>query len=262
MSEANFDNKKGVKLGELNLKPDCRQLSLCLPSHKRLEKLQLMDNKISTLESFKSISLPALKTLDLSNNRIAEIQELRHLKALPSLQHLGLLENKVSSSKNFRNQVFSMFDKLISLDGTNKDGEEIVDSEDEDPDDDGEEDEYESDGDGDGEEQNGEEAEDGDVGEAGDGEVEGDQEDEDEDDDDDDDDELEDEEDENEEDDIDDGPGLKFLIEVGELLISFAESSTKGDIQEDADDEDYQEGSGKKRKGGDAAPATAKKSKS
>ncbi|KAJ3211317.1 Acidic leucine-rich nuclear phosphoprotein 32 member B [Dinochytrium kinnereticum] len=250
-----FDNRKGINLKTIELKATTKSVSLSncgissldgFPSHAKLEKLQLMDNKISSVQIFETNSFPELKFLDLSNNRIASLNDLQPLKALPALQHLNLMQNKICSTKGFRNEIFKMFPNLISLDGTNSKGEEVPDSDSDDGDEDEDEDEdYESDE----SEDAGAEAES--VGKSkstknGDAGIENDEEDDDEEDEDDED--AEEEEDEDEEDEVgdDDGPGLKFLIE--------------GDIEEDSEgDEDYTEGeAGRKRKASEVDKASTK----
>ncbi|KAI8852701.1 hypothetical protein BC829DRAFT_384330 [Chytridium lagenaria] len=249
MEEANFDNRKGLDLKSLNIKPDCRSVSVCncaissldaFPSHAKLEKLKLMDNKISSINLFETNSYPALKYLDLSNNRIASLNDLQPLKKLTALTHINLMENKVCNVKGFKDEVFKLVPNLQSLDGIDRNGKEVpeLDSDEgEDDEDDDEEDAYESEAESG--EENGESA----VAAAKDNE-EAEEEDDEEDIEDDD----EDEEDEEDEVGDDDGPGLKFLIE--------------GDIGAEAseDDEDYQEEEegARKRKAAGAKPSAKK----
>ncbi|KAJ3117335.1 hypothetical protein HDU96_007125 [Phlyctochytrium bullatum] len=177
-----------------------------LAPHPKLKKLLLMDNKITSLAFFETTPFPELKHLDVSNNRIADIKELKSLKTLKGLARLNLMENKVCNTKGFRDEVFKLFPGLMALDGTTKDGDEIAESDDEEGEEDEDEDDYESDEDG--EEGAEDDEEDG----------------------------ADEDEDEDGEDEVgdDDGPGLKFLIENAD------------DDDDDADYEETDKGKRKK----------------
>ncbi|ORY52496.1 hypothetical protein BCR33DRAFT_779781 [Rhizoclosmatium globosum] len=89
-------------------------------------------------------ALPRLTKLDLANNKLSDWAAVEPLKGLASLKHLVLEANNVAKNKDYRTRLFEWLPALVSLDGTNKDGEEVDDEDDEeDEDDEDEEDEYE-----------------------------------------------------------------------------------------------------------------------
>ena len=108
-----------------------------------------MDNKISSLTPFAQAQLPSLTHLDLSNNRISNLESLSALvfvcilmiqKHLPSLQYLNLLQCQVAKNDKNREAIFDMLPSLVSLDFKDREGNEVEYS---DADEDDESDEYE-----------------------------------------------------------------------------------------------------------------------
>ncbi|KAI8609912.1 hypothetical protein BC830DRAFT_1173146 [Chytriomyces sp. MP71] len=190
-SEINVDSTKGLSLSSLSSRiagtdGDALRVSVCncaLPSldslvdaHKR--HLSAADNRITAIDLIPK-NLPALVSLDLANNRIASLNSLGPLKALENLKHLNLEMNKVvSATSGYRDKVFELLPNLVSLDGVDRDGNDVELDEEEDDDDDGDdEDEYE-DEDEHADDDNNEEAEEKEGNVDGDGDLEGDEEDE------------------------------------------------------------------------------------
>ncbi|KAI9094601.1 hypothetical protein DFS34DRAFT_235434 [Phlyctochytrium arcticum] len=107
-----------------------------LPS---LQKLDLGDNRISGDLASLSI-LPSLQSVDLSNNRVADLDALRPLSGIRSLQHLNLFQCDVSRTSGYPNTVFSLIPTLLSVDDRDRNGNEVdtysEDEEDEDDDED------------------------------------------------------------------------------------------------------------------------------
>lgn len=91
-----------------------------LPS---LKKLELSDNRISSGLNH-LLTSPKLTSLNLSGNKIKDFDELKPLKSLEKLEVLDLFNNEVTSSENYRNNIFELIPSLKYLDGFDKDDDE------------------------------------------------------------------------------------------------------------------------------------------
>jgi acidic leucine-rich nuclear phosphoprotein 32 family protein A/C/D len=94
-----------------------------LPTYKDLDTLELSDNRIQGEELAKLASYPKLYKLRLSNNQISSIQHLAPLANIDTLTILDLDGCPVTSSENYRDEVFKVLPKLQVLDMTYKGGE-------------------------------------------------------------------------------------------------------------------------------------------
>jgi len=102
------------------------------PALTSLRKLELSDNRIAG--GLNALTcLPKLTYLNLSGNKIKDLETLEALKDMKSLQNLDLFNCEVADLENYRDKVFSMIPSLIYLDGFDKEDN----SEDEDDDEDG-----------------------------------------------------------------------------------------------------------------------------
>lgn len=97
-----------------------------LPS---LKKLELSDNRISSGLNH-LLTSPKLTSLNLSGNKIKDFDELKPLKSLEKLEVLDLFNNEVTSSENYRNNIFELIPSLKYLDGFDKDDDEAPSDED------------------------------------------------------------------------------------------------------------------------------------
>ena len=59
----------------------------------------------------------ALKSLNLSGNRIKDLESLKPLAELPNLKNLDLFHCEVTNLDNYREEVFKMLPTLVGLDG-------------------------------------------------------------------------------------------------------------------------------------------------
>ncbi|XP_010142595.1 PREDICTED: acidic leucine-rich nuclear phosphoprotein 32 family member B isoform X2 [Buceros rhinoceros silvestris] len=114
-----------------------------LPKLNKLRKLELSDNRISSGLEVLAERTPNLTHLNLSGNKIKDINTLEPLKKLPNLHSLDLFNCEVTMLINYRESVFSLLPQLTYLDGFDADDEEAPDSDPE-ADGDGPEDEYEN----------------------------------------------------------------------------------------------------------------------
>jgi len=129
------------------------------PRLRNLTRLTLSDNRIAGgLDHLVAAGLSSLRDLDLSNNRIQDVDDLAPLADL-RLVSLDLYECPVTRVKDYRSRVFGMIRTLKYLDKMDADENERPESDDDDDDGDGEGD-GEGDGDGDGDEDDDEEDED------------------------------------------------------------------------------------------------------
>lgn len=124
------------------------------PKLSNLKKLELSDNRISGGLNHLQSS-PKLTHLNLSGNKIKDLDTLQPLKEFKNLKSLDLFNNEVTNGDNYREKVFSLIPSLRCLDGFDTDDCEVDDSEGEDDEVNGNED-----GDGDANEEDSEEVSD------------------------------------------------------------------------------------------------------
>ncbi|MDP2436175.1 MAG: leucine-rich repeat protein, partial [archaeon] len=60
--------------------------------------------------------LPALSTIDLSHNRISDLQELAFLSSLPALRHLSLHANPLTALPQYRIRAIALLPRIKWLD--------------------------------------------------------------------------------------------------------------------------------------------------
>lgn len=70
------------------------------------------------------LTSPKLVSLNLSGNKIKDFDELKPLASLEKLEILDLFNNEVTSTENYRNNVFRLISSLKFLDGFDKDDNE------------------------------------------------------------------------------------------------------------------------------------------
>ncbi|XP_063772486.1 acidic leucine-rich nuclear phosphoprotein 32 family member B-like [Pseudophryne corroboree] len=127
---ADFVNMEILSMININL------LSVSnLPKLEKLKKLELSDNRISGGLEVLAERTPNLTHLNLSGNKIKDINTLEPLKKLTHLMSLDLFNCEVTMLNNYRESVFALLPQLTFLDGFDADGQEAPDS---DPEPDGE----------------------------------------------------------------------------------------------------------------------------
>ncbi|XP_075231731.1 acidic leucine-rich nuclear phosphoprotein 32 mapmodulin [Lycorma delicatula] len=99
------------------------------PKLPNLKKLELSDNRISNGLNLLHTS-PKLTHLNLSGNKIKDLETLEPLKEFEHLKNLDLFNNDATSVENYREKVFSMIPSLKYLDGYDAKEQEVEDSED------------------------------------------------------------------------------------------------------------------------------------
>ncbi|CAN6541675.1 unnamed protein product [Malus baccata var. baccata] len=110
------------------------------PRLRNLQKLILSDNRIAGgLEFLVEAGLNSLRDLDLSNNRIQQVEDLAPLAQL-RLVSLDLYECPVTHVKDYRSRVFGLIKSLKYLDKMDADENERPESDDEEEDEEDEED--------------------------------------------------------------------------------------------------------------------------
>ncbi|KAG8384020.1 hypothetical protein BUALT_Bualt04G0074700 [Buddleja alternifolia] len=110
------------------------------PRLRNLQRLILSDNRIAGgLEFLVEAGLESLRDLDLSNNRISDINDLRPLAEL-RLVSLDLYECPVTRVKDYRSRVFGLIRSLKYLDKMDAEENERPESDDEEDEEEDEED--------------------------------------------------------------------------------------------------------------------------
>lgn len=136
IEELNLDNCKSASvLGLSEEWTSLKTLSLInvgltslksFPKLAALTKLELSDNWISGGLEYLS-GLPKLMYLNLSGNKITDIDTLKPLKGISTLVNLDLFNCDVSGIDGYRQKVFDLIPSLVYLDGLDKDGNELDD---------------------------------------------------------------------------------------------------------------------------------------
>ncbi|XP_078666954.1 acidic leucine-rich nuclear phosphoprotein 32 family member A-like isoform X18 [Branchiostoma floridae x Branchiostoma belcheri] len=196
-----------------------------LPS---LKKLELSDNRIQGGLNLLSGS-GKLTHLNLSGNKIKDLETLEPLKDFQTLKNLDLFNCEVTQMENYRENVFNLIPSLKYLDGYDRADKEADDSSVEDEDEDDEDEDEDEDGEND--DLDGEDASEGVLGE----------EEEDSDDDEDDEDDDDDDDDEGDEDDEDDDDGEVEGEEEDEGESGSEDEEEEEDFEPGDDDEDEEE---------------------
>lgn len=88
------------------------------PALPALKRLELSDNRISN--GLNHINCPTLACLNLSGNRIKDLEEIRPLAGLPKLEVLDLFNNDITSVETYREKMFEILPNLKYLDGFDK----------------------------------------------------------------------------------------------------------------------------------------------
>ncbi|XP_065277988.1 acidic leucine-rich nuclear phosphoprotein 32 family member B isoform X1 [Emys orbicularis] len=139
---SDFENLEFLSMINVNL------LSVSnLPKLHKLRKLELSDNRISGGLEVLAERTPNLTHLNLSGNKIKDINTLEPLKKLPNLHSLDLFNCEVTMLINYRESMFALLPQLTYLDGFDADDQEAPDSDPE-ADGDGLDDEYDENGEG------------------------------------------------------------------------------------------------------------------
>ncbi|RKP10929.1 hypothetical protein THASP1DRAFT_27294 [Thamnocephalis sphaerospora] len=106
------------------------------PSLPELRRLALADNKITNGLGELVGKVPMLEYLDLSNNRIGDFATLKPLRHIESLRHLSLIDCEITAKQDYRARIFEMLPFLETLDGQDRDGQNVDSEEDSDEDED------------------------------------------------------------------------------------------------------------------------------
>ncbi|CAG9765137.1 unnamed protein product [Ceutorhynchus assimilis] len=97
------------------------------PRLPNLKKLELSDNRLSGGFDILETS-PKLAYLNLSGNRIKDIESLEPLKPFKNLRNLDLFNNEATSTENYREKIFKMLPNLKYLDGFDAEDHEVEES--------------------------------------------------------------------------------------------------------------------------------------
>lgn len=87
------------------------------PKLPKLKKLELSDNRISNGLAYLSEASPSITNLNLSGNRLKDLDALKPLETFGHLEVLDLFNNEATSVDNYREKLFAMIPSLKYLDG-------------------------------------------------------------------------------------------------------------------------------------------------
>jgi len=130
VKELNLDNARATQIeGLTDEYESLENLSLInvglttlkgFPKLPKLTKLELSDNRISNgLGALKDC--PLLSDLNLSNNKVKDLEAIEPLKSFDSLTHLDLFNNDICNTDDYRTKVFKLLPNLKYLDGADAD---------------------------------------------------------------------------------------------------------------------------------------------
>ncbi|XP_020800537.1 acidic leucine-rich nuclear phosphoprotein 32 family member A isoform X1 [Drosophila serrata] len=94
------------------------------PKLPNLKKLELSDNRISSGLNYLTTS-PKLQYLNLSGNKIKDLDALKPLEEFKNLEVLDLFNNDATQVENYREKIFKMLPSLNFLDGFDCNDEEV-----------------------------------------------------------------------------------------------------------------------------------------
>ncbi|KAK9686481.1 hypothetical protein QE152_g37165 [Popillia japonica] len=97
------------------------------PKLPNLRKLELSDNRINNGLNLLATS-PKLTHLNLSGNRIKDLETLKPLQDFKYLKNLDLFNNDATTIDNYREKIFKLIPSLKFLDGYDADDKEVEDS--------------------------------------------------------------------------------------------------------------------------------------
>jgi len=127
ITELNLDNCRATNIEGLSERfTGLQALSLInvgltslkgLPSLPALKRLELSDNRITNGLELLSTNCPSLEHLNLSNNKIKEVDALAPLAELKSLKTLDLFSCDLTQADDYREKVFKTIPSLKYLDG-------------------------------------------------------------------------------------------------------------------------------------------------
>ncbi|CAK83495.1 unnamed protein product (macronuclear) [Paramecium tetraurelia] len=109
------------------------------PKLKKLQNLEFENNSLTgTAIKFIADNFKELINLNLSQNNIKSVDDLKPLASLTKLESLELKDNPLTKEAGYHKKVFQLLPSLKVLDNKNEKGEEVLDDEvdDEDIDDD------------------------------------------------------------------------------------------------------------------------------
>jgi len=150
VEELNIDNCKSAQISGLTDKfinlqtlsmANCELASLKgFPSLPNLRKLDLSDNRIS--EGLDVLTeCPELEYIGLSGNPIKTVSCLEPLKKLKKLQNLEVFNCDVALDDNYREKIYEVLDNVLYVDGMDREGHTAPDEFDNDDDEEGASDE-------------------------------------------------------------------------------------------------------------------------
>merc|ERR1711881_309740 len=99
------------------------------PKLASLKKLELSDNRISSgLQALQDC--PQLSHLNLSNNKIKDLDAIEPVKSFGQLTHLDLFNNDICNIEDYRTKVFKLLPSLKFLDDADADDNDEEESDD------------------------------------------------------------------------------------------------------------------------------------
>jgi len=130
IEELNLDNARATQIeGLTDEYVNLEALSLInvglttlkgFPKLPKLKRLELSDNRISNgLGALKDC--PLLSHLNLSNDKIKDLEAIEPLKSFDQLTHLDLFNNDICNLDDYRTKVFKLLPNLKYLDDTDAD---------------------------------------------------------------------------------------------------------------------------------------------
>jgi Leucine-rich repeat (LRR) protein len=100
------------------------------PNCANLSRVEIGENDFPASELVHLTSLKGLESLDLHECNIETIEDLSPLKEIPNLMELDISMTNLAKGESFRDKIFKMLKKLVVLNGADKDGNPVEESDD------------------------------------------------------------------------------------------------------------------------------------
>lgn len=128
--------KKFQNLYRLSLNQTGLQNLDNFPKVETLHVLELTDNHLNGVDTLKYLveHFPNIKTLEIGGNHFKNLKDFELLKKLDKLERLGVQFNPCAEDANYRKTLFEFLPAVKIIDCFNREGEEVVSSEDEEED--------------------------------------------------------------------------------------------------------------------------------
>lgn len=103
-----------------------------MPDAPNLVRIEFADNKLPGSELKNLLKYKQLKSIKFAANNVKDFGDIEVLKELEEIAIMDFSANPISEHADYKDRIFSLFPKLIALDGFDKEGNEFLSEEEDD----------------------------------------------------------------------------------------------------------------------------------